>query len=29
MSENLRHLHKARVDMMDKIQDSAGQYFPN
>jgi hypothetical protein len=24
MSENLHHLHKARVDMMDKIQDSAG-----
>jgi hypothetical protein len=29
MSENLHHLHKARVEMMDKIQDSAGQYFPN
>ena len=29
MSENLHHLHKASVEMMDKIQDSAGQYFPN
>jgi len=29
MSENLQHLHKATVEMMDKMQDSAGQYFPN